>query len=63
LTYLKNLKKTKELSTLSFKERFGLKKKASWETDGTLGVILIASIYIFLFTLLALPILLHGFGG
>jgi hypothetical protein len=63
LTFLKNLKKIKELSTLFFRERFGLKKKASWETDGTLGVILIISIYIFLLSPLWVPILLHGFGG
>ena len=58
-----NLKKINELSTLSFKERFGLKKKVNWETDGTLGLILIASIYIFLLSPLWVPILLHGFGG
>ena len=41
----------------------GLKKRKTWETDGTLGLILITSIYIFLLSPLWLPILILGFGG
>jgi hypothetical protein len=63
LTFLKNLKKISVLLTSSSRARYGLKKRLSKETDGTLGVILIASIYIFLLTPLWLPILLRGFGG
>jgi MFS-type transporter involved in bile tolerance (Atg22 family) len=61
--FLKNLKRISVLSTLSSKEKSGREKNRQWETDGTLGVILIISTYIFLLSPLWLPILLHGFGG
>jgi hypothetical protein len=63
LKFLNTLKKISELSILSFKARYGLKKRLSKEPDGTLGVILIISIYIFLLSPLWVPILLRGFGG
>ncbi len=63
LTFLKNLKKISVLLTLSSKARYGLKKRLNKETDSTLGVILIISIYTFLLMLIALPIFLPGSGG
>jgi hypothetical protein len=61
--YLRNLKRISVLSTLFSKDKSGPKKNPSWETDGTLGLILITSIYIFLLSPLWLPILILGFGG
>jgi hypothetical protein len=63
LTFLKKLRQISVLSILSFKARYGLKKRLSKETDRTLGVTLTISIYIFLLLMLAGTILLPGFHG
>jgi hypothetical protein len=59
----RSLKKINVFHILSFRVGSGLKKNPSWETDGTLGVILTISICIFLLLPVVLPILLLGFGG